>query len=160
MTWEINVTIGPCTLFARGLFRRTYTGSVGSYYMGGLTSEGKCTTQGADSNFTIESGVATAVVNTKADEFILTVDNTDSFVKLTAKGSTPMGRRAGDAYVCFYPQSAGWDTWQKMIALGKEFQQYQSLAPQQQAQLQVQAGVLSFATSVHCLKGTFTLEKR
>lgn len=160
VTWDINVTIGPCTLFARGSFRRTYTGSVGSYYVGGLTSEGKCTLQGADSNFTLESGVATVVENSKDDEFILSADNTDSYVKLTSKGSTPMGRRAGDAYVCFYPASAGWDTWQAVIQLGKASEQYQSMSAQQQLQFQAQAGYLSFATAVHCIKGTFTLDKR
>ncbi len=156
--WEITITLGPCEAFAEGNFTVLYAGSIGRYLVGELEAEGQCSEEFAqDSSFELSSGIATAIHNLEDDELVITIEDSDGFFKLVSKGSTPMGRRTGDAYACFFPEEATWDVWQ---GLQKLFEGYDRLPLEQQTAVNAQAGLLGLSTGLHCLKGTFSLRTR
>ncbi len=156
--WEITITLGPCEAFAEGNFTVLYAGSIGRYLVGELKAEGQCTEEFAqDSTFDLNSGIATAIHNLEDDELVITIEDSDGFFKLVSKGSTPMGRRTGDAYACFFPEEATWDVW---LELGQLFEQYDQLSAEEQVAVNAQAGLLGLSTGLNCIKGTFTLRTR
>ncbi len=158
--WELTITLGPCEAFAEGTFTVLYAGSIGRYLVGELEAESQCTGELADSTFEVSSGIATVVHNLKDDELVVTIEDSDGFLKLVSKGSTPMGRRTGIAYACFYPEGATWDVWRGMMELGQSFEQYDQLSEQDQTAIAAQAGLIGLTTSMNCIKGTFSMRKR
>ncbi len=108
----------------------------------------------------MSSGIATVIHNFKDDELVVTIEDSDGFLKLVSKGSTPMGRRTGIAYACFYPEGATWDVWLGMMGLGQSFEQYDQLSAEEQTALNAQAGVIGLTTGLNCIKGTFSLRTR
>ncbi len=158
--WEITITLGPCEGFAEGNFTVLHAGSIGRYLIGELEAESQCTGEFADSTFEVSSGIATVIHNFKDDELVVTIEDSDGFLKLVSEGSTPMGRRTGIAYACFYPEGATWDVWLGMMGLGQSFEQYDQLSAEQQTALNAQAGVIGFTTGLNCIKGTFSLRTR
>ena len=129
--------------------------------VGELEAEGQCTGEFAqDSTFELNSGIATATHNLEDDELVISIEDSDGFFKLVSKGSTPMGRRIGDAYACFFPEGATWDVWQGMMELGKMFEQYDQLSAEEQTAVNAQAGVIGLTTGLNCIKGTFSLRTR
>ncbi len=101
--WEITITLGPCEAFAEGNFTILYAGSIGRYLVGELEAESQCTGELADSTFEVSSGIATVVHNLKDDELVVTIEDSDGFLKLVSKGSTPMGRRTWGCLRVFLP---------------------------------------------------------
>ncbi len=158
--WEMTITFGPCEAFAEGNFTVLYGGSIGRYLVGELEAESQCTGAFADSTFELSSGIATATHNLEDDELVITIEDSDGFFKLVSKGSTPMGRRTGIAYACFYPEGATWDVWLGMMELGPSFEQYDQLSVQDQTAIAAQAGLIGLTTSMNCIKGTFSMRKR
>ena len=158
--WELTITLGPCEAFAEGTFTVLHEGSIGRYLIGGLAAESQCTGEFADSTFELSSGIATATHNLKEDELVISIEDSDGFFKLVSKGSTPMGRRTGIAYACFYPEGATWDVWRGMMELGQSFEQYDQFTPQDQTAIAMQAGVIGLTLSMNCIKGTFSMRKR
>ncbi len=95
--WEITITLGPCEAFAEGTFTVLCAASIGRYLVGELEAESQCTGELADSTFEVSSGIATIVYNLKQDELVVTIEDSDAFLKLVSKDSTPRGRRTGIA---------------------------------------------------------------
>ena len=150
----------PLRGICRGDVPVLYAGSIGRYLVGELEAESQCTGELADSTFEVSSGIATVVHNLKEDELVVTIEDSDGFLKLVSKGSTPMGRRTGIAYACFYPEGATWDMWQGMMKLGQSFDEYDQLSAQEQTAIAAAAGWIGLTTSMSCIKGTFSMRKR
>ncbi len=159
--WELTITLGPCEAFDEGTFTVLHGGSIGRYLVGELEAESQCTGELAqDSTFELSSGIATATHSLEEDELVISIEDSDGFFKLVSKGSTPMGRRTGAAYACFFPEDATWDVWQGLDELNPYFEQYDQLSDGEQTAIAAQAGLIGLSLSISCIKGTFSMRTR
>jgi len=158
--WQLTINLGPCSGFARGTFVALHESALGRRLVGDLDVEMSCQGPQADSAVQVGSGMATANHNLRDDELIITIEDSEGFLKLMSKGVTPMGRRNGTAYWCGYPENALPEVWGAMQEVAAALSRFDDMSSQERMQV-VSQGVFALQlTAIHCFKGTFSLVKQ